>query len=292
MQYFLYIFFLIAVKLIGLLPFKMLYIISDGLSWFLFRVVGYRKSIILNNLRNSFPDKSALEIASITRKVYTNISDLLLESIKGFSMRSEELEARSIVCNPEILEPYFEKNINIIATPSHYANWEWSMVTFNKLLKHKSGIVYKPLTNKYIDAYLLNFRTQSGSLLVPMNETRSIFKRNTETPLAIYLASDQTPSNPKKATWLTFFNQDTPCLGGADLFARVFNLPVFYVDVQRVKRGYYETTFHLITDKPKEMEKDGITKLYMQMLEDIVRRKPEDWLWSHRRWKHKYQQTS
>ena len=282
-----YLLFRFFVFIFKITPFWLLYLQSDIVYFFMYHVFGYRKEVVWNNLKNSFPDKSDTELKKITKGFYTNLSDITVESIKGFSMSKKTLLKRYKVLNAEIVDKYYEKNKSVIAVASHYANWEWGVLCLSLQFKHKSVGLYKPLSNKYIDNYMRESRAAWGMNLLSIRDTsKYIEKENTE-PSIYFMISDQSPSNVDRAHWVDFLNQDTACLHGVESYAKKFDLPVVYGHVSRVKRGYYEFTVSLIEPSPKETADGEITKAYMKILEDNILLKPENWLWSHRRWKKK-----
>ncbi len=287
MQYIGYIFFRFLVFIFSLIPFWALYIYSDILYFFFFYIVKYRKDVVFNNLKNSFPEKSEKEILKIAKGFYKNLSDITLESIKGLSMSKKTLKKRYPVVNIELLDEYFDKKQNLIGLAAHYTNWEWGVISFGFQFKHKSIGLYKPLTNKYIDNYVKKARAAWGMNLVSIKNTRKSFEKKYEKPAIFFMISDQSPSNLKKAKWVKFLNRDTACLHGAELYAKKYNIPLIFGDVQRIKRGYYEVRLSVFEENPQKTKDGEITERYMHKIEQIIKSKPENWLWSHKRWKHK-----
>ena len=287
MQFLTYIIFRLALGLFKIMPFRLLYALSDVLSWLFYHLIQYRKKVILTNLKRAFPGKKDQEIRLIARKTYTNLTDILLESLKGFSVREEKLIKRYKILNPEFLDRYFEKNQSIIGVTGHYANWEWGALAGSAQMKHKPIAFYKPLSNSYIDQYIKSSRAESGTLLYSIRQTSETFSKHKHENCIFLMVADQSPSDSKKAYWIDFLNQDTACLHGPEKHARINNYPVIYLDIQRIKRGYYTVQFSQLIENPAE-ETDGlITEKYMRQLEQIIREKPENWMWSHKRWKKK-----
>ncbi|NOZ35144.1 MAG: lipid A biosynthesis acyltransferase [Chlorobi bacterium] len=287
MQKISYYFFRILVFTFSLIPFWLLYFYSDILYFFFFYVFGYRKNVVFTNLRNSFPDKTDEEILKIAKDFYKNLSDITLESIKGLSMSKKTLKKRYPVINIEILDKFLQNDQSIIGLAAHYTNWEWGVISFGFQFKHKSIGLYKPLSNKYIDAFVKKSRANWGMNLVSIKKTKKAFEEKYEKPTVFFMISDQSPSNIKRAKWVNFLNQETSCLHGAEMYAKKFNIPLIFGDVQRIKRGYYEVELSIFEDKPQETKDGEITERYMKKLEEIIKAKPENWLWSHKRWKHK-----
>lgn len=268
-------------------PFWYIYFLSDITSFLLFRVVKYRKKVVYTNLRNSFPEKSEAEINKIAKKFYKHLTDLMLESIKGYSTPFEKLIKRYIPVNPEMIDKYFYEGRDTISASGHYGNWEWATQVVPTVIKHTTKGLYQPLRNKLIDNHLRKIRSQRKADFVPVRFTRRIFKDEERKPLTVVMLADQSPPNKKKAIWLEFLNQDTACIHGIEFYAKMFNLPVLYFDVKKIKRGVYEVTLDLITDTPRQTAEGEITRLYMKRLEKSIIEQPEYYLWSHRRWKHK-----
>ena len=289
MDYIVYILFRIAVFKAWVLPFRLLYILSDILAFFLERVIKYRKKVIYANLKMCFPEKTDKEIATIASKFYLNLSDIILESIKGFSMNEKQLLKRYVFSDKVYLKKYFEEKRQVICTGGHYSNWEWGVLTMGLQYPNMHFGAYKPLSNKFIDAYIVRKRTRPNMTLVTMEETVRVMKNQKGTPSLFVLIADQSPSSHKKAVWIDFFDTKTACVPGVEISAKLFDMGVVYMVSKRIKRGYYRVDLTPVTDNPGATEKGFITQQYMKHLEDDIRERPEWWLWSHRRWKHRYE---
>jgi Kdo2-lipid IVA lauroyltransferase/acyltransferase len=286
MQYIGYLGFRFVVFLFSMLPFSAMYRLSNGVAWLLFTVVGYRKKIVFKQLRDSFPDKSLAEINRIAWASYQNLSDILLESFKGFSMTKADFSERYIFTNPEAVHDNPESRGNSIHMAAHYTNWEWGVISLPLSIKRHIVGMYKPLSNIYIENYGREKRGQFGIELVPIGETAAAFVRLRDTPTAYFFVSDQN-TNSDKAHWVTFLNQDTACPYGGDKYARQYDFPAYYLDFKRIKRGYYQVTFEKIADNANDLPDEEVTRRFMSKLEQTILAKPENWLWSHRRWKKK-----
>jgi Kdo2-lipid IVA lauroyltransferase/acyltransferase len=261
---------------------------SDGLYFVLYNIVGYRKAVVFNNLKNSFPEKSTTEIEEIARKSYRNLADLILEGIKGFSMSDDALKKRYIFKNPEIINNNTEAGGNSIVMTGHYGNWEWGVLTLPIYVKKLVVGFYKPLANTYIDAYARKKHGINGLDLVPINETSEGFERNKKKQASYFFVSDQSTSS-KQGHWVHFLNQDTICPYGGDKYARLYDYPVYYLEINRISRGNYALYFEKLTENASKLPEQEVTKIFMARLEKQILEKPEDWLWSHKRWKHKRQ---
>lgn len=273
------------VAVFSVIPLPLLYVFSDGLYYLFFYVVKYRKKVVLENLRNSFPEKPAQEITQLSKDFYRHFCDILLEGIKGLSMSKGELLKRYRITNPELLNAHYEKKQSVIAVGSHYANWEWGVLCSSLQTKLKTMGFYMPLSNKLIDQYIKKSRAAWGMYLISVKDTVKGFHENRNSPCIYILISDQSPSNKDKAVWINFLNQDTAFLHGAEKYAQLTKFPIVYTDVQRLKRGYYTVEFSVLCENPNETKPGEITTLFANKLESIIKAKPEHWLWTHKRWK-------
>jgi KDO2-lipid IV(A) lauroyltransferase len=277
--------FRVAVALFSIIPFPVLYFFSDGLFYLFFYVIEYRKKVVLENLKKSFPEKSESEILQISRDFYKHFCDILLEGIKGLSMTKEELLKRYIIINPELINSYFDKNTSIIAVAAHYANWEWGVLSSSLQVKSKCFGLYMPLSNTYIDRYIKRSRANWGMNLVSVKETYQCFEENKNIPSVYIFVTDQSPSNKEKAVWVNFLNQHTAFLHGVEKYSQQASYPIVYTDVKKRRRGYYEVEFSVLCENPVSTKQGEITIDFAKKLETIILSKPELWLWSHKRWK-------
>jgi Kdo2-lipid IVA lauroyltransferase/acyltransferase len=277
--------FLFFLLLIGLIPFRVLYLFSDLTRFILHKVVGYRKKVIIQNLSDSFPGIDKKELLQIVKSVYKNLADVTVESIKGFTMNARQVKERYVILNVDLIESFISQGRSIIALPAHFNNWEWGSLSPGLYTKHPIIALYKPLSNKYIDSHLRKSRSKFGTTLASIYTTALIFRAQAGTPSIFVLAADQSPSNQGKSYWVDFFGRETAFLHGPEKYARMYNMVVMYADVQRVKRGYYTLELSVIAENPSELPDGAITKAYAGKLEEAIRRSPGSWLWSHRRWK-------
>jgi KDO2-lipid IV(A) lauroyltransferase len=252
----------------------------------MFKILSYRRMIVFENLKNSFPNRSKDDLKTIMSKFYHHLCDLIVESLKGFTISENELKKRLIVRNPELVNTYAENGQSIILVGAHYNNWEIVAQTLGIYSKHKCIGIYKPLSNKFLNKKIYESRSKFGMGLVSMKESKSSFKDD-GIPKAVIFGSDQNPSNPKKAYWLKFLNQDTGVLFGAEKYSRDNNWPVIYVTINKIKRGFYEVVYSLVTNNPKDDPYGKITEDFTKLIENDIVNNPQYWLWSHKRWKHK-----
>lgn len=289
MQYIGYLFFRFTVFIFSFIPFGALYKMSDGLAVFFFKVIKYRYKTVYTNLRNSFPEKSEDEIVEIARKFYFNMTDILLESIKGFSIDEKTMAERYQFTNPELVHNDHRAGGNSIMMAGHYTNWEWGAIIFPHFITQRKVIgFYKPLSNPHIEKYALEKRGKCRTDLIDIGRTAWAFEHFKNDPSAYVFVSDQSTYS-SKAHWVHFLNQDTACPYGGDKYARTHNFPVYFLKMARVKRGFYTVEFEKLVDNPQDLPEGAITEIFMKRLEEIIIEKPEDWLWSHKRWKVKRQ---
>jgi Kdo2-lipid IVA lauroyltransferase/acyltransferase len=276
-----------VVKPFSLLPLPILYLFSDLLNLFLFKIFNYRKAVIYSNIEGSFPEKSKKEIAAIAHEFHRHFCDLIIESIKGFSISENEVRKRVKFENPELANQFYEQNKSIIITGGHYGNWEWYALAAPLYHKHHIAGIYKPLKNKYFDDKIKETRGRFGLELISMKSVKNYYEINQDKPFACVFATDQSPSSVKNCFWIDFLNRETAVLTGSERFAKEYNHPVIYGDIVKIKRGYYKLVYQLVAENPSQTEEIEITKIHTRMLEEMIKKQPEYWLWSHKRWKRK-----
>lgn len=237
----------------------------------------------MENLKYSFPDKSEKERKKIAWKFYRHLCDLMVESIKMFSISKKELEKRIKYKNPELLNSYIEQNKNICMVGGHYGNWEWSAVTFPLHIEQQVNGIFFPIKNRFLNKKMQGSRGRFGLKLIKAKEIKDQLK-NKKNQLILFLG-DQSPSNPKSALELNFLNQKTLVLKGFENYSRNFNTVAMYGQINKISRGKYEVVFELITENPMGLKTGELTKIHTLKLEQAILTQPEYWLWSHKRWK-------
>jgi KDO2-lipid IV(A) lauroyltransferase len=286
MAYFGYLMLRLVAGLFWLVPFRLLYLKSDFLLFLLYRVVGYRKKVIQGNLKKAFPEISDEELARLTRETYRNLSDITLETIKGFTTPLPELYRRCEWVNIEKLNAYLEAGQSVIVAGAHYNSWEYPCFTGPHLINGRAYTAYKPLSNPYIDAYYSKARVRDNALVMSMDETAKVIRGNhNKHASAYFLVADQSPTKVKSAHWVDFLGIDTAFIPGPDMLARRYGYPVLFMHVKRVGRGYYQVVLEDVCPDPSGLGAEEVTRLYANHLEQVIRTAPENWLWSHKRWK-------
>ncbi len=285
---------IISLPLMGLmylfsfLPLQVLYGISWVLSWLLRSIFRYRLDIVRENLRNSFPQKSAEELRVIEKNFYRHFSDVMMEVLKLKTISASELKRRCSYdkASVELLNTYHQQGISIIIVMAHTGNWEWAGASYPLHNRHQIITAYRPLRNKSFDQYTRKMRMRTGNIMVSMkNLPREMIKMRNQV-FGTALIGDQTP--PKNSGyWIRFMNQETPIFKGTEKLSQKFNTPLFWGCVTKRARGYYHIELQLITDTPRSFTQEGsLTCLHASFLEKDIQAHPENWLWSHRRWKH------
>ena len=273
--------------ILSLLPFWVHYLLSDFIYLILYKLVGYRKQVVRENLTISFPEKSKEELLRIERRFYHFLGDYFAESVKLMTISKQSLRRRLVFKNTEAIEECVESGQSCAVFLGHYCNWEWiTSLPLWVTPKAQCGQIYHPIENKDFDHLFLRLRQRLGAVCIPMQDTlRKILEfRQAGQPVVIGYISDQKPHWVNIHHWVDFLHHDTPVLTGTERIARRMNHAVFYLDVRRLRRGYYEAEFKLITREPQQMPEFKLTDIYYQMLEASIQRAPEFWLWSHKRW--------
>jgi len=282
-----YIFFVFA-YIITLLPFRVLYLLSDVIYILIYHLIGYRREVVEKNLKNAFPDKSPEELNMIGKGFYRHLCDLIVETLKIMQMSPAAISRRFDTGTLSQFDYLYREGKDIVALCGHYNNWEW-FAAIQISASFQIITIYKPLKNRYFDRFILNLRTKYGTIATPMqNILRELVRCRKENIRTIsgFLA-DQTPPPDENAYWTTFLNQETGFFRGAEKIAVKYDMPVIFVYPVKTGRGYYKLEAKVISEHPKDEAPDQITSRYSEILEELIRSKPEYWLWSHRRWKHK-----
>lgn len=278
--------------LVSYLPFPILYGVSDFFCFIMRDIIGYRKSVIVQNLKNAFPEKSEKEIKLISKKFYSYLCDLFLETFKTLTITEKQMLDRCSF-EPEAVEVFdklYKNNTNFIIVMGHFGNWEWGGNSYTLLRKNQLFVIYHPLQNKYFNNLIVGMRCRFGSKLIKMQDTFRDMVNNRKILNATAFIADQTPQ-PNNAYWTTFLNQDTPVFVGTEKIAKKMGYPIVYASVNKIKRGYYKIHAEILVEDPTKTIEGEISTLHTKRLELDIINQPETWLWSHRRWKHKRNQV-
>lgn len=280
------------VKAHAVLPMPLLYILSDILYFFVYHVLRYRVKVVRQNMKNAFPEKTEKERLQLERRFYHHFADYVVETIKLAGISQEELLRRAHLTNPEMIRPLLAQGHTcLMLLMGHYGNWEWftgfpSVFGVNNLQVHQ---IYRPLTNKAVDRLFIFLRTRFHAMGIKKNEVvrDAVRLKQAKTPALMVFVADQTPSRANIHYWTTFLNQESAMYTGPERIAVKLNIPVIFVDVKKIRRGYYTVDFELMTDRPAETPEFWITEEYARRMEHSIMRDPAYWLWTHKRWKYK-----
>jgi Kdo2-lipid IVA lauroyltransferase/acyltransferase len=275
-----------------LLPLPVLYVFSDIIFPVMYYVPGYRRKVVRTNLENSFPEKSIRDIIKIEKAFYHHLCDLFIETFKLIHISNRQLMKRMHMTNPELLERLYNEGRDVAIVLGHYGNWEW-LAILPLYTKLQTVSIYKPLHNKHFDRFMNKIRSRNSMMLTPMSsiirEVVSLRQKNVRSLFAFI--TDQTPPKGEIKFWTKFLNQDTPVYLGVEKIASRYNMAVLYFNIHNVRRGYYNFTAELLFENSAGLPDHLITEAHVKRLEEIIRERPEQWIWSHRRWKHKREQT-
>ncbi|MGX5818350.1 lysophospholipid acyltransferase family protein [Chitinophaga lutea] len=272
---------------ISLLPLWLLYGISDVLCFFVYRVLGYRRKVVLENLRQAFPEKPEAEIRRLAAKFYRNLTDMMVETIKLLTMSRRSLQRR-FDCDLTVLRELYAQGKSCQLHLGHNFNWEWANLFCMQGVQFPFLVVFMPITNKAVNRMFVHFREKFGTKLIPANDMRNGMAPWLGQQYLIALVADQNPGNPRRSYWFPFLNRMTAFYKGPEMSARRFDIPVVFADIRKVRRGYYKAQLKLAFEHPRQEPEGRITEAFVQYLEKNIREQPEVWVWSHRRWKHVY----
>ncbi|CAL1520888.1 lysophospholipid acyltransferase family protein [Chitinophaga sp. MM2321] len=273
----------------SILPFPVLYFISDILYVLVFHVFGYRKKVVLTNLRQAFPDKSPEEITRLAKKYYRNLTDMMVETIKLLTMSKQELQDR-FQCDLTVLHQLHAQGKSCQLHLGHNFNWEWANLFCMQGVQFPFLVVYMPLSSRPADRMFRHFREKFGTHLIPANDMSNGMKPWMNKQYLIALVADQNPGNPRRCYWFPFLNKMTAFYKGPEMAAKRNNIPVVFADIRKIKRGYYKAELKLAFEEPQQEPDGKITQAFVEYLEKNIHEQPEVWVWSHRRWKHKYEE--
>ncbi|HEY8402985.1 MAG TPA: hypothetical protein VIK71_00115 [Flavobacteriales bacterium] len=277
----------LVMKPISLLPHFLLYRLSDFIFLVFYYVIPYRKKVVLDNLRKSFPEKDEKEIQAICKKFYRHFTDLLLESLKNFSITRKQVVKRYRSVNTQLLDRLHNEGKSMILCGGHFANWEFWAVAAAPDFKHPLYALYSTLSNPYFDRKMRASRGKYGLNLISTKKYSLFLKDHIhKMQFTSVFAFDQSPSNPSKAVWVNFLGRDTAAQFGAEKYAKDYNLPVVFGHQYKTARGYYEVHYELVTEDPNSFDHGALTQRLYEILEKDIRQNPHLWLWTHRRWKH------
>ena len=279
---------LLFLRLFSRLPFGVLHAISGLVARLASDVLGYRRPVIRGNIERSFPGRSGAEHRQIERQYYRHFADITLESIKNFSISDAEARSRMGHAHVDVFEPFFQAGRSVLIAGGHFNNWELYAMTANQNVPHDVMAVYKRLSNSTMDEAVRESRQRFGLEMVRTVDSQAWMDAHIRgaRPKAVVMGFDQSPADPLKSWWNDFLHQETAWYFGLEKWARMYDLPVIYGHIKKLKRGRYETHYELVTDAPNALPEGAILQRCIDLLEADIRETPHQWLWSHKRWKH------
>ncbi len=288
MQFIVFIILYPILWLISILPFRILYLVSDFVYLLVYYVVGYRRKIVRENIAMALPHLSKKEQLAVEKESYVHMCDMFLEMIKTMTISEKEMDKRMTFTNLELYQELEKKQKSIALMCAHYASYEW-VVSMNKHITFEGFAIYKKIANKYFDKLVKDIRSKFKATLITTRDTIPCIERNYKTKhLGVYgFASDQSPQLSKTHHWGTFMGIETPVHTGAEMLAKRYDMNVIFLRTKKLKRGYYQATFELMFDNPKEVPNYEISDDFLRRVEKQIHEAPEFYLWTHKRWKHK-----
>jgi len=274
--------------IISILPFRILYILSDFVYFFVYHVFGYRKKVVRKNLALALPHLSAKEQLVIEKKSYRHLCDMFLEMVKTMGISNKEINKRFVFKNLELYKSLEKEGKSIALMCSHYASYEW-VVSMNAKIEYEGYAIYKPIQNKHFDNLVRKIRSKFKANLLPIDKSIMLIDNNFHKNIkSLYgFASDQSPIVRLNTYWAKFMNIEVPVYVGAEMLSKKFDMNVIFLKVKKLKRGFYEAEFEIISKNAKEVPNFGITDMYLRKVEDQILEAPEYYFWTHNRWKHK-----
>ena len=275
------------VAFLSIHPYWLLYLKSDVYYFLVYHLLRYRRKVVRQNLSRSFPDKDEKEIRRIERRFYQNLCDMFVETPKMLRMKSDGYQSRITYTNPEVAQRLYEQGKNVFFAIPHSGNWEWFGKMIPQLTPHKALAIYKRVKSPVFEQLMLYIRTCDSTL--EMVESNMVLRRLAQlrdSQNAVLMMADQSSPGLPSDYWTEFLHQDTCWFTGIERIAKKLDYAIVFVDMRRKARGRYEVSFELVTDNPKETQDGEIMERYVRCVERFIEANPDNWLWSHRRWKH------
>ena len=275
------------VLLISKLPLGVLYLVSELIFFLVYRVAGYRKKIVFTNIKNSFPEKSDREINLITKDFYRNFSDYLVETVKSFTISAKELKVRVQHINQDVFHEAKNEGKNIIMLSGHIFNWEWFNALATVVPQQHSYPVYRKMQSGFWEEQIKKIRSSYGNEAIEAEAVIKHIFRNPNDGNSVYMfVADQTPNHHNVDAGITFLNQKTPAFIGYDKLATRMDLAFVYCEMKKVKRGFYQVNYYRIYPEGERFTEFEVVKKFHKMLENTISKRPDNYLWSHRKWKY------
>jgi Kdo2-lipid IVA lauroyltransferase/acyltransferase len=288
MRFILYLIVYPVLWCVSVLPFPILYLFSDFIYIIVYNIIGYRKKTVRENLALALPNLSHKERLVIEKKFFHHMCDMFLEMIKTMTISDQEINKRYSYSNLEVYKNLEKKNTSIALMCAHYASYEWA-VSLNSKINYQGYAIYKKINNPYFDKLVRNIRSKFKATLITTKETiPTIVENNKNNKLGIYgFASDQSPKLSTTFHWNKFMGIEVPVHTGAEMLAKKYGMNVIFLRTKKIKRGYYQASFEIISENSKDIPNYEITDQFLKLVEEQIHEAPEFYLWTHKRWKHR-----
>lgn len=272
--------------LISVMPFQLMYALSDVVYLLVYHVVGYRKRVVRQNLKLAFPKKSDAERLAIEKDFYRHMCDMFLEMIKTMNISEDEIRKRFVFTNIDEYLAMEKKGKSIVMMAAHYASYEW-VISMNYYITFDGYAIYKRINNPYFDRLVHRIRSRFRAHLITTKKTIDTISDNEAAGRrGVYgFAGDQAPKSSKIYHWGKFLDRDTPMITGGEMLAKRFDMNMVYLNVEKVKRGHYRATFIKLSEDVRAVSDYELTDAYMALVEAQIRKAPQYYLWTHKRWK-------
>ena len=273
------------VRLVSLIPMALLNRLADLLGWLAFRVFPYREHVVRENLTKAFPELDAAGIRDIMRGYYKGFAQMLVELLKTTAMSGEQIKQRVQITNLQTVQSYLAGGKSVLLVAAHQCNWEWMLLGLSLELGYPLDAAYKPLVDSWAEREMKKLRTRFGCRLIPAKEILADIIKRGKVVRAIAMVADQEPTTSEHKHWTRFLNRDTAFYMGPEQISRATRFPVFFTEMRRLKRGYYEISFQPLSTPEEKLQPGELTERYARMVEAQIQASRPDWPWSHRRWK-------
>jgi KDO2-lipid IV(A) lauroyltransferase len=287
MTYLSYLGFRIFIAIFYLIPFWVIYLISDLLYYLLYYLIKYRRKTVRENIKIAYPDWKEKDRIILEKKFYRHLADIFMEGIKAINLSDKETIKRYKITTPEAPNIPYSKGSSSLFVGSHQNNWEYGALGCGLQIDPIAMVFYKPIKNPLINDYIRNSRKDKGTIMAPISETSEYFEKYYEQRPMYIMISDQSPSNVKDCHWIEFFGKETAVLHGPAKYAQKYNLPIYLIKTEKKKRGFYLVSARLLIENPIDYSQEEISRIFTEEIEKQIREAPEFWLWSHKRWKRK-----
>lgn len=278
---------LILLRLISRLPLRVLYVFSDIIFFLNYYIIGYRKKVVLDNLRNSFPEKTEAKIKAIRKQFFRNFSDYIVETLKAMTISETELRVRVQHINQEVFYEALDEKRNIILLTGHIFNWEWIIALASVIPQKNCHPVYKKINNSFWEEQMVKIRNKFGNQSLETNDVlRNILRTPNDGNTAYMFVADQSPFVANVDVGTIFLHQKTPVFIGYDRLSTKMNLAFIYCDMKKVKRGFYQVNYYRIYPDEEKFTELEVVKKFHILLEETIKKNPDNYLWSHKRWKY------